>query len=405
MPATGTSALSAEVKALYDADFYLQGQGLTYWDQFCDLRVTMNGQRGSSYEFPIIENLQPQTAPLDELNDVTPQQMRANSVSITLQEFGGGVEVTKFVVATSYSDVYKQAAYNNGYNLAESFDYVVRAVAGQGSRQFFVNNRTSRATVDGLGTSADRVSANFIEFLTMLARSSKMPMFEDGMMCTVIHPFLMYDLLQDTGIRNMATYSHPELLFNGELGLWSAMRIVVTSNAKVFWGAGAARTSSLSSTLAAAAAVGDTNLKCTSVTNLSVGQWLNILDATEPANAWSDTNETFRVTTVGTSGAGGTGVDGFALDPGPGDGGGLRFAHASGTTINNSGSVYPVVVLGPNSLMKACSSWTGPYGETVVTGPYDYLGRFLFFGWYAIAGWARVRNGWLLRGECGSSQA
>lgn len=403
MATTGTVALSNEVKTLYDADFYIACQSHLYWDQLADLKIQMNGQRGKSYEFPIVESLQPSAGALSELEDVVPQQMSANVATVTLQEHGGAIEVTKFVSATSYADVYEQAAYLNGYNLAESLDMVVRAVAGQGSRQFFQNARTSRSAFAGQSTAADRVTPSFIEMLAVLARNIKMPIFDDGSVVTVMHPFVFYDLLQNAGVRDMSIRVAPELLFNGELAYWGGLRILVSPNAKAFWGEGAAVSSSFDTTLAAPANPGDTNLKVNSVTNAAVGQWCAIRDAAEPGNTWSDTNELFRITAVGTAGAGGTGIDGFCFDPGPGDGGGLRYAHPTGTVIRNHNSVYPIPVLGPNSIVKAASSLTGPYGETIVTGPFDRLGRFITFGWYAIVGYARTRNGWILRGEVGSS--
>lgn len=403
MATTGTVALANEVKPQYDPEYYAAGQSRVYWDQLTDLRKVMNGERGSSHNFPIVESLQPNTTPLDELTDVPSQQMRANEIAITLQEFGGAIDLTKFLEATSYADVMEQAAIMNGYNLAESVDMIVRAVAGQGSQVFFQNGRTARSSFDGQATAADRVTAAFIEKLATFGRTRKMPLFEDNTLATVIHPFVHYDMLQDSDIRTMSSRQHPEILFNGEMAYWGGIRIIVSTGAKAFWGQGAVAASSLVTTLAAAAAVSDTNLKLTSVTNLVVGNWLSIRDASEAANTWSDTNELFYVTAVGTSGAGGTGVDGFALDPGPGDTGGLRYAHASGTVANDSNSVYPICLVGPSSITKAASSFTGPYGETVVSGPFDKLGRFLTFGWYLIAGYGRTRNSWLLRGEVGSS--
>jgi hypothetical protein len=201
------------------------------------------------------------------------------------------------------------------------------------------------------------------------------------------------------GLRTMAQYSHPELLFNGELAYWGGLRMIVTANAKGFWGAGGAATPAVATTLSAAANPGDPSIAVTAATNIAVGQWLSIVDAAEPGNTWSDSNELFMVT-----GIAGTTITGFALDPGPGDVAGLRFAHASGAAVTNANSVFPVPVFGPNSVTKASSDWTGPYGETVVTGPFDRLGRFLTFGWYGIEGYARTRNAWLFRGEVGSSQ-
>lgn len=405
MATTGTTALSAEVRALYDADYYIAGQSQLYWDQFSNPKKAMNGQRGNLLEFPILESQQPSSGQLSELADVVPQQMRANTVQITLGEYGGAIEVTKFLSAVSYVDVYEQAAYANGYQMAESVDNVVRAVAGQGARVFYQNNRTARSSFAGQTTAADVVTTRFIEMLSVLmARGTKMMLYDDGTVCTVMHPFVFFDLLQASDPRSMAIRLAPEVLFNGELAYWGGMRIVVSGNAKAFWGAGAAATPNFASTLAAAASVGDTNLKITSLaTPPNVGQWLALTDTVETGNTWSDTNELFYVTAVGTAGSGGTGVDGFCLDPGPGTSGGLRYAHASGTTITNKNSVYPMPVLGPNSITCCYSDLTGPWGETLVVGPLDRLGRFKSLGWYLIKGWSRTREVWLIRGECGSS--
>lgn len=404
MATSGTTALSNEVRALYDSDYYIAGQANTHYDQFSNPKAAANGVRGSTLNFPILESGQPTSSTLDELADVVPQQMRVAESIITLGEYGGAVEVTKFVSATSYADVYEQAAFFNGYSMAESVDNIVRAVAMQGSRQFFQNNRTARNQFAGISTAADRITTTFVEFLSVLmARGSRMPLYEDNTVCTVLHPFVFFDLLQASDPRNMAIRLAPEILFNGELAYWAGMRIIVSSNAKAFWGAGATAVSSFSSTTAFAISPGDTNIKVTASTNLAVGNWMAIVDSAETGNTWSDTNELFRVTAIGTTGAAGTGVDGFCLDPGPGDNGGCRYAHASGTTINNNNSVYPFPVLGPNSITKYYSDLTGPWGETLVVGPLDRLGRFKTLGWYLIAGWGRARNVWLLRGEVGSS--
>ncbi len=74
-------------------------------------------------------------------------------------------------------------------------------------------------------------------------------------------------------------------------------------------------------TLSAVSVVGATNVKLASVTNLVVGGTLTI----EPTGA---NPETVTITSVGTSGASGTGVN---IDPA------LAFAHATGTTVWKNG--------------------------------------------------------------------
>jgi hypothetical protein len=71
---------------------------------------------------------------------VVPQQLRANEISISLFEYGDAVEVTRFLAATAYPDVYEQAAQVNGYSMAESLDRIARNTLGQGGIQLFQNN-------------------------------------------------------------------------------------------------------------------------------------------------------------------------------------------------------------------------------------------------------------------------
>jgi N4-gp56 family major capsid protein len=402
MTTTTTTVMTDQVKTVYDADYLIAVQANVYHDQFCYPRQVDNGMKGRTYEFPILESQQPSTSVLTETEDVVPQSMASDAVVITLNEYGGAIELSRFLAATSYADVYEQAAYANGYNMAESIDFIARAVMGQGSRVIFQNGRTARSQIDGQATAADRVTPAFISKLVTYARHN-MPLYPDGSVCAIIHPFLLHDLLQDSGIKDMAVRTAPDLLFNGELAYWGGMRFIVSKNAKSFWGQGAAAASSTITTLASAAAVGATNIKVADVTNFAVGNLLAIRDAAEAANTWSDTNELVYVTAVGTASAAGTGVDFWALDAGPGNDGGLRYAHASGTAVNDSNSVFPIMIVGPQSVQKGYSSFTGPYGESIVAGPFDHLQRFLSVGWYGIMGFTRTRVPWLLRGECGSS--
>ncbi len=334
MAATGTAALANEIKPDYHAEYLIAAQPLLYFDQTTYPRSTSQNRRGSSINFPISESQQPATSTLGELADVVPVSMNVNEVVVTLQEYGNAIQVTRLAASVSYADVYKQAAEVNGYNMAESVDYIVRSVMGQGQNLIFQNGRTSRATLNGITTSADRMTAAFLAKLMTFSSATIMPKYTDGMLCSIMHPNVFYDLQQDPQAVAMSQYQQRELLFNGELALWNGIRIVQAGGQKVFWGAGGARASALATTTAAAINVGDTNIKLTSVTTVAVGDVLNIIDATETGNTWTNTNEGFYVQAVGTAGAGGTGVTVMAISGGPGSNGGARYAHASGATCS-----------------------------------------------------------------------
>ena len=400
MPVTGTSALTNEVKPLYDADYLLAAQAMVGLDQFPDLRVVMDGQRGSSVNFPILESLQPATSTLSETADVTPVSLSASEVVVTLKEYGNAVQVTRLVKAVAYADVYKQAAQAVGYNQAESVDFIIRGVYGQGARQVFPAGITGRTSL----TQAYPLSAALLLRMATLARGSKTPSYEDGFFCAIMQPNQQYDLLRDPDLRNLGVYQKADLLFNGEIGYWGGIRFVVLSTWKAFWGQGAAPTSAAATTLSAASAIGATTITVASSANTNIGDWLVIQDAAETANTWSDSNELALITNIS-----GNTLTVTAFDPGPNNSGGLRYAHANGTTVNTavnkngSANVYPLTIIGPQSVTKAASSETGAFGIATVTGPFDILGRFLNHGWYQIAGWQLTTDRWIWRLETGGT--
>jgi N4-gp56 family major capsid protein len=399
MATTGTAALSNQIITQYIKEYLIASQSKVYWDQFAMPMVQPAGQPGRTYTFTVSENLNPTTNTLNELEEVVSQQLSSSNFDVTLYEWGSAIEITKLLAETSQIDVYKQAAEMNGYQMAETVDLISRAVAGQGSKRLFINNRTARNLMAGKSTAADRMSSQALDLWSMFAKNSRMPLYEDNTVCSVMHPFCYYDLMQDSTLRNLSQYGDQSMLFNGEVAYWNGIRWVVAQDAKAFYGAGAAPASAVATSLAAATVGGASSFTVADASNITVGQWLNIGTA-ETGNTWYDTNELFYVT-----GINGTTITGFAFEPGPGSSGGLRYAHASGTAVTNNNSVYPMVFLGPESIVKVYSDATGPLGETVVTGPFDKLQRFLTFGWYLIAGWNRAREAWLFRGECGSSQA
>ena len=400
MAASGTSALSAEVQPYYDMDYVIAAQSTSGLDQFTDLRLTMGGERGSSLQFPILENLPPQASSLSELGDVNPVAMNANSVTVTLYEWGNAVQVTRFVKATSYADVYKQAAQTVGYNHSESVDYIIRPYFGQGTRRIYPAGVTGRSSL----TQTYKLTGNSLIRLAALARGTKTPAYDDGWYTAVMHPFQHYDLLTDTTVQGLGQYQKENILFVGEVGFWGGIRFITLANWKAFWGAGSAPSGNSSTTLNGSIAAGASTMVVSSASNINVGDVLAIIDAAETDTSWSDTNEAVIVTAAAS-----TTITITAVDPGPSNAGGVRYAHASGATVktavnaNGCANAYPLALFGPKSITKVCSDETGPFGVATVTGPFDVLGRFLNHGWYMLAGWARTTDRWMWRLETGGT--
>lgn len=115
-----------------------------------------------------------------------------------------------------------------------------------------------------------------------------------------------------------------------------------------------------SSTLAAAAAIGDTNIKVTAVTNLVAGDWVRI-------SASGAAAEYRKIDTVGTAGAGGTGLT--FRDP-------LLKAHANGDpTVESNGDGKTELTPGTTRRMPLTA-----YNDfaLVAQSPSDYYELYLY---------------------------
>src|SRR5262245_58260119 len=233
---TGTVELASEVQTRYEAEYLLQGQAMLYYDPLCETKdPVLQGRGFQNVEWPLIGSLQPSPTVLNEYADVTPQIMRSGYVRVTLREYGNAVQLSRFLADTAYSDVHEQAAYANGYSMAETFDMIVRAVAGQGARVFYAGGRGARNQLQGPDVAADRLRAADFDRAASFAARFKMPHYPDNTLVCIVDPFVHRDLLQDTTLVGLAQRQAPEIMFNGEAGYWGGVRIVVSANAKGFW--------------------------------------------------------------------------------------------------------------------------------------------------------------------------
>lgn len=354
---------------------------------------------GTSYTFNFISDMTPSTQSISEDSDIATQLLRDATATITPGSLADGLRWTQLLDLSVFTD-YNAARYEVlGRNMMESVDNKAKAAALQGS---LVNRAVARASLDA-GTATHNWTEAGIWTAMAMAESLKCPPYVDfrgrSMYLAIAHPDAYYDLFHGGNIVSAAIYGGAgagAVLFNGELGEIANCKLIISASAKVFGAAGADNASSMNTgsgyTLSQAENALNTSIHITTATNDSAGRFLTI-GTEETANTHYDDNERVRYVSGTTT----------AVIVGQGSNGGIRFDHASGTTVMNNDSVYPVAYGSPKSLVKIYAKEVGEFGQVVGPKLEGTVEQFTTLGWKWFGAYGRMAENYLVRGEYSSS--
>lgn len=235
MAYTQVSSLDT-VQAAYEQLAYFALRSELLFDQAADVQPTNQSMPGSSVVFTKFADLSAATSALTETSDVTPVAMSDSQVTVTLAEYGNAINTTAKLRGTSFLDVDAAAANIIGYNAGDSLDQIVRDVLAAGTNVVYggggSTDPSSRVTVQA----EDIIEANDIRKVTAALRKANVATF-NGYYMGYIHPDVSYDLRRETG---NASWNAPHInvdtagIYNGEIGMFEAVRFIETPRAKVF---------------------------------------------------------------------------------------------------------------------------------------------------------------------------
>ena len=347
------------------------------------------------------------TNTINERADITPERVSDNQVSVTMNEYGNAVQDTMLATIVTKGNLREELVHAIGENQVASLDRLAGRNYYEGQNMVFRANGAARSDLDSVNDimSASGVGMSFLTRGTAALRASRAPGFEmDGNgqpnYVSVVHGALVQDLPETAGYLPALQYqSGRDELFNGELGNIRGLRFVESAQGKVYPGAGAV--AQAATTITASVAAGGTTCVVASATGIAVGDIIT-LGTVEPGTSNSETETTYpdleNVLVTGVSGTTIT-IAGLGFSTGDIATPGFRYAHASGAAVTEAALVAALPIFGPRSVMKAYAAEVGEFGEARVTGPFDTLGRFHNFGWYAVMGWAKTNGLWTVRLE------
>jgi N4-gp56 family major capsid protein len=309
-----------------------------------------------------------------------------NTVTITLNEYGNSVLVTRALELFSLADVDPAIANVIAFNLADSIDKVAMTTLNGGSNVIYGGSTaTSTATI----TAAATLDSADIRKAVAKLRSAKAAYRKGSLYWTGIHPEVSHDLRAETGAagwRDPHNYSTPENIYAGEIGQYEGAFFV--ESPRLYSTKSGADQTALATTTATVAgtSAGFTIGVASSSVIASRAEVGDKIAATGIASG-------AKITAISTSGSTTT----ITVDT----------ANTAAVTVGATVTVTPVtrvfstIVCGKQAMAQAVAEEP----HTVIGPVVDKLMRFRPMGWYGVLGFARYREEALYRLETGSSIA
>jgi len=384
----GTVGGAGLVQKAYDRllEFALRSEPLIR--SVADKRPAKQSFPGATVVLQKYVDLDQATSTLTETTDPDAVSLTTpTSVTITLNEYGNAVLVTRALELFSLADVDPAIANIIAYNLADSIDAVAMTTLRSGSNNIFAGNATSVADVDA----ADTVdSADFRKAVAKL-RGNKAKARRGSLYWTGIHPDVSHDLRAETG--NMGwnfvhAQSNPAVnnIWAGEIGDYEGSFFVESPrlyNAKT--GADQTALATTAVTVAGTSAGFTFGVASSSV----------IASRAEAGDKIAGTGiaSGAKITKIETNGSTTT----ITVDT-------ANTAAVTATTtvtVTPVTRVYNTIVCGAQAMAEAVAEEP----HVVIGNVTDKLMRFRPMGWYGVLGFAVYRDEALYRITSGSSIA
>lgn len=236
-----TSTIATEVHTFYDKRLITLASPLLVHGQF-GTKYNIPTRGGQSVDIRIPQPLGVLTDPVPEGTNPAAQALTINHKTAALGIYAGVTSVSTFLEATAIDDLFKVAFDRLSAQAAETLDTLDRNVIVSGTNVAYapkLNGSTETPVTHRYDLDATALmTARQIARAAAILESQDAPKI-DGYYVGIIHPYVKYDLFNNAAnnITDIVKYTTPERIFKGECGELSGVRLVVSTQAKVYKGA------------------------------------------------------------------------------------------------------------------------------------------------------------------------
>ena len=384
----GTVGGAGLVQKAYDRllEFALRAEPLIR--SVADKRPARQAMPGQTVVLQKYVDLDAVTSTLTETTDPDAVALTTpTSVTVTLNEYGNAVLVTRALELFSLADVDPAIANIIAFNLADSIDQVAMTTLRSGSNNLYSGSATTVATV----AASDTIDSADIRKVVAKLRSNKATYRRGSEYWAGIHPEVSHDLRAETG--NMGwnfvhaqTAPAADKIWAGEIGTYEGAFFV--ESPRLYNAKSGADQTALATTAATVAGV-------SAGYTLGVASSSVIASRAEVGDKISGTGiaSGAKISAISTSGSTTT----ITVDT----------ANTGAVTVSTTITVTPVtrvfntIIAGQQAMAEAVAEEP----HIVIGNVTDKLMRFRPMGWYGVLGFAVYRDEALYRITSGSSIA
>ena len=246
MANTTRTQIAAEVDAVYQRTLLLRVVANFPYVKFAQIRDIQRNAGTNTVRFRRYGNLTAATTALTE--GVTPSGSQLSTTDITAAalQYGDFVTITDKVDMETQDPILTETTEIQGDQAADTFDQLTRDVLTAGTSVFYANGVGGRSSVAANVAVADYRKIARALALNNARKITKIVSANDGVGTTpidaayiaIVSPNTYYDLKGLSGFIPVRQYPKPELAMPGEVGSLDEFRFIMTTNAKVFTGAG-----------------------------------------------------------------------------------------------------------------------------------------------------------------------
>ena len=252
---TTSSALSAGMQTYYNRELLRTFEPNLVHLQFGD-EHRMPPHSGLVMNMRKLIPLETNTKALSEGDPGESVMLAETEVTVQLQQYGEYARCTDKLDLTHLDMDIMRRTKLFGDAGARSIDAVVREELAKCANMIYAGGKASRAEL----TAADKLTSRELRKAVKTLKKNHAQTF-DGYFVAIIGPDTMYDLQEDEAFVKVSQYQDKENIYTGEVGRLFGVRLVETTEAKIFEGAGASGADVASVIVLGQYAYGVTSLK------------------------------------------------------------------------------------------------------------------------------------------------
>ena len=230
---TSSSALSAGMQTYYNRELLRTFEPNLVHLQFGD-EHRMPPHSGLVMNMRKLIPLETNTKALSEGDPGESVMLAETEVTVQLQQYGEYARCTDKLDLTHLDMDIMRRTKLFGDAGARSIDAVVREELAKCTNVIYAGGKASRAEL----TAADKLTSRELRKAVKTLKKNHAQTF-GGYYVGIIGPDTMYDLQEDEAFVKVSQYQDKENIYTGEVGRLFGVRLVETTEAKIFEGAGA----------------------------------------------------------------------------------------------------------------------------------------------------------------------